>query len=298
MTTTARLVADTERYLFAGSREEQNRLNGPHDDTTTTFAFEFALRGIKSGAVLNVDLELVYVWSVNDSGLSAQVERGWWGSTPAAHDAAAIVTINPKFSKFDILDALNDDLNDLCAPSNGLFAPRTVELDYQASVRGYDLTGVDGLLGILGITYEEVGPEKQWPRIKNWELRREANTTDFPSGLALVLNQGAQPGHPIRVTYAAPFAPLTTMADVVEDVAGISTFAQDIPPLGAAFRLTQVRELKRNFTERQGEPRRADEVGAGAQLRSALGYAQLRQQRIHNEKSRLHREWPTRRMGT
>ena len=52
-------------------------------------------------------------------------------------------------------------------------------------------------------------------------------------------------------------------------------------------RLVAPREIKRNFTEAQGEPRRAAEVPPGAVASSMRTVAALRQQRITTEASRL-----------
>ena len=63
--------------------------------------------------------------------------------------------------------------------------------------------------------------------------------------------------------------------------------AYDLPPLGAAINLMAGREIKRNFTDDQGDVRRAVEVPAGAVAASANGLKQKRQLRINTEKARL-----------
>lgn len=289
VSTTADLVSECERYLYAGTREQHNRLEGAHDASTTTFTFEFDVT-FSAGVTLAVDLEVVYVWSVTST--TAVVERGWAGSTAAAHADAAIVTVNPKFSKFSILEAINSDLADLSSPVNGLFQMKTVELTYNSAIRGYNLTSVTDLLDVYEVRYDETGPSKTWPRVKSWTLKRLSETDDFASGNALVLHEPGQSGQQLRVLYKAPFASLTALADNVQTVAGLSTYADDIPSLGAAFRLLSVREGARNFFEVQGETRRAEEVPPGAQLRGASGLVGLRQDRVVKEAARLSQQFP------
>jgi hypothetical protein len=53
------------------------------------------------------------------------------------------------------------------------------------------------------------------------------------------------------------------------------------------------RELKRNFTESQGDTRRAEEVGSGAITNSIQNLVRLRRDRITAEAARLARQYPT-----
>jgi len=63
--------------------------------------------------------------------------------------------------------------------------------------------------------------------------------------------------------------------------------------LGAQIRLMSPREIKRNFTESQGDTRRADEVPAGSVAGSVSNLLRLRRDRIQAEAARLARAYPT-----
>jgi hypothetical protein len=63
--------------------------------------------------------------------------------------------------------------------------------------------------------------------------------------------------------------------------------------LGAQIRLMSPREIKRNFTESQGDTRRADEVAMGSVANSTAGLIRLRRDRIQAEAARLARAYPT-----
>jgi hypothetical protein len=73
---------------------------------------------------------------------------------------------------------------------------------------------------------------------------------------------------------------------------GIPSSAWDIPPIGAAISLMAGREIKRSFTESQGDSRRAAEVTAGTSTTSVRALIALRQQRITAEKQRLDGFYP------
>jgi hypothetical protein len=60
------------------------------------------------------------------------------------------------------------------------------------------------------------------------------------------------------------------------------------------MRLMAGREVKRNFTESQGDTRRAEEVPSGAVANSMLQLQRLRRDRVMAEAARLNRQYPLR----
>src|SRR5690349_10875429 len=113
MTTTALLIEDTKRILHTGRPDQQNKLAADTTAGATSLSFSFPLDGIQAGATVQVGLELFYVWSVNASAQTAVVQPAQQGSTAADHDSGDLVAVNPRFSDYAILRALNDDLADL-----------------------------------------------------------------------------------------------------------------------------------------------------------------------------------------
>jgi len=292
MTTALDLIEETRRLLFSGQNEELNRLAGAVTSNATTITFTYDVGGIQRGTTIAIDLEEIQIWDASGKTASV-VQRGVNGTVAAAHSDLATVTVKPKFSNFRILTAINHDLNDLSSPDNGLYQLKTVTLLYNPAVQGYDLTSVaSNLLGIAEVRYETIGPDKSWPRIDNYVVRRNMSTSDFASGTALILYEGGWPGQDVRVSYKAPFTLLTALTDDVVSAGGLPVTAVDIPPLGAALRLVAPRDVKRGFSEHQGEPRRADEVRVGDGAQSMRGMMMLRQARINSERSRLLAQYP------
>lgn len=294
MTTTAGLISETRRHLESYQQPSMNKLAASVTSSATTLTFTYDVGQVQAGTLLEIGLEVVYVWSVEVSSKTATVERAQAGSTALAHNAGAVVVLNPKFPAFAILKAINDDLADLSSPVHGLFAVRTLNLTATANSYGYDLAGATNLLEILDIRTQHPGLRRDWSTITNYQLDRSVSTTDFPSGLALTLSEGAYPGRPIRVLYKASFAPLVNLTDDVEVVAGLPPTMHDLPPMGAAVRLVGPREIRRNFVEEQGDSRRASEVPPGAVGASARAVQALRQSRIQAEASRLAQQYPDR----
>lgn len=292
MTLCSDLIAETRSYLQPTVRDALNTLNGNVTSGATTITLTYDVTAVTPGAMLAIDLEMLYVWQV--SGQVVTVQRGMQGTTAAAHNTGAVVTVNPRFSDFNIFRALNNELDDLSSPENGLYQALTTDLTWKPQIQGYDMSGVTGLIDVLRVRYDIPGPWKTWPEIRRWQLKINMRSSDFASTAALVLYDDAWPGRDVHVIYSAPFTHFAATTDNLT-VTGLPATAADIPPLGAALRLAGVREAQRNFTEAQSDPRRANEVPAGANRQAMSAYAALRTNRIKAESGRLGAQYPNRR---
>ena len=285
MPTAQSLIDDTRRHLLTGHNEELNRLEGAIGPSDLALAVEFDAGGIAPGSTISVGLEEMHVWAL--SGQTLEVQRGMNGSTPAAHADGAVVTVRPKFSDFRIFRALNDDLLDLSSPTNGLFRVETVEATYNAARNAYDLTGATNVFGVLDVWYENLGSSGNWSRLNQWRWLSDVPTSDFASGNAVFLDEGADPGRSLLIRFKTTYGQLVTAADDVETTTGLQDSAMDLPPLGAAIRLMIGRDVRRSFNEIQGEPRRAEEVPVGSAMQASRPLIAWRQTRIQAEAGRL-----------
>lgn len=292
MTTGNDWINSTRSYLMSGYAEERNKLSTAYTAGDTTLTFTYPLGGIRPGARLSIGLNTFYVWSVD--GQVATISAGEDSSTDANAASGSVVKVSPRFTDNEIWKALKDDLYDLSAPSSALFDTGTIDLTYNAIVNGYDLTSADNLISIYEVKYLTPGPQMDNPRIttSGWRLNRDAITSQFPSGISLQLFQPAYPGYNLRIVYRKYFTiPSLPTTDV--STTGLLDSALDLPPLGAAIRLMAGREIKRNFTESQGDTRRASEVAPGAVMQSVRNLQVLRQQRIAAEAGRLDALYPS-----
>ncbi len=256
-----------------------------------------ALGPIKEGSVISVDLEEMYVWAISEVSQTATVERGYLGSTAAAHTTLSIVYANSKFSAFSIFQALNADLMDLCSPASGLYRVVSLEVTYNPAIQGYDFTGATNVSNVLRVKYDTPGSSKTWVDLNpgsGYVFKRDASAGDFASGFSLTLRQDAWAGQSVRLTYATDFSPFTTLATTTTTV-GLPDSAVDLPPLGAGMRLAGVREVQRNFNESQGDTRRASEVPPNSQMAGMQALMRLRTMRVQAESAKLSSDYPPRR---
>lgn len=294
MTQLSDLVIAIQRRALSDFREESDNLGAALTDTTTgtiSLASGQSLGSIQPGAILQVDYECMLVTGASSTS-SISVIRGWFDSIATTHLNNAIINVNPRFPAVDIIKAINEDIDDLSAPTNGLFQMLELTTTFIPVQQGYDMTGLTNsqVLELWEVRAYEYGPAQKFPIIPGSavKLQRNANTSIFPSGMSFTLDKGGFPGRELRVQYKAPYTtPLVNATDDVYQVTGLHSQAHDIPILGAPNRLMQFRELKRSFTEAQGEPRRAQEVPVGSSLTASKGLMMLRSQRIDAERSRL-----------
>ncbi|HUR18891.1 MAG TPA: hypothetical protein VMZ51_08160 [Acidimicrobiales bacterium] len=287
--TTRQVVDDTRTHLLSGAREAQNKLVTGIDASVTSLMVTYPLGQIKAGSRISIGLEDMYVWAA--SATTVTVERGQFGTGAEAHNANDIITVNPKVSDAEIVREINNELADLSSPNNALFRVATTDIVTSPTVVGYNLP--TGLIDVLDIRWRAIGPEKVWPTADHWEVVQSQSTTEFASGISLMLHDGVDPGASLRVVYKAVFTPTVVLTDVVPTVTGIPTTAVDILALGAAIRCIAGREVRRNFTDNQGDTRRAEEVPPGAILGSTRNLVAIRSQRIAAEATRLADLYPS-----
>ena len=290
MTTAGNLVDRTAQNLLAGVVEERNKIASSLDASTTSVPIEYSLGSLREQTVFQVDSELMYIWEVNTASKTLTVERGFGGTTAATHADGAIVVVSPKFPRWQILQALNDELADLSSPMNGLFQMKTVDISYNGSDRQINLTGITSMIDVYDVRWRYLSDD--YPVVRRYRLMRDMPTSDFPSGYVLSLDEPVM-SSTIRVIYKDKYTAFSTEASTLAST-GASTELADLLVLGAQIRLLASREVKRNFVESQGDTRRADEVPAGAMNASVTNLLRLRRDRIQAEAARLNRQYPTR----
>jgi hypothetical protein len=291
------VIQKTRRRLMSGAREQIVQLTSNYTAGGEVLNIAGGFSGaIQAGAILGVDLELLLVLSTTVNG-AITVQGGYLGSTPANHTSGALVYINPRFSYFDIQVAINDDLLDLSSPTNGLGRITFIDQTFNPTYQGYDLgSNFDPISShILEVSYQIAPPVRTYPLIRrgDWRVLRQANQPSvFPSGNGLIIYKSGYPGLPVHIQFLAPFQPLVNLTDDLTSVAGLSPTMYDLPDLGAAIKLMQPREVKRNFYEAQPDPRKAQEIPPSAVMNSSAKLEAQRQMRIAVEADRITAAYP------
>lgn len=289
MSTAGALLDRVARQLLSGTIEERNKLATSVDSDDTSFVLSYELGALRVGAVFEIDSELCYVWEATVGSKTLVVERGYAGTTATSHTAGAIITINPRFPKAQMLDALNQDIDDLSSPANGLFRVVTQDVTYNGSDRQVNLTSASNVIDLIDVRLRYLADD--FPAIRRVRLARDLPTADFASGYALTFDESVMAGT-LRVRYKAPFTRVSALTDNIQSAAYIPVNMEDILEMGVMSRMLSMREIKRNFIESQGDTRRADEVPPGAMRDSFSNILRLRRDRIVAEAARLARQYP------
>ena len=298
----SQLIEKTLRLLTPTQLEQQLQITTNYVAGSGTLVLDSAaaaLNAVRPGTILANNLNLFYVTQVVSNTIS--VVGGYQGSTDVnqAHGAtaASTVVVRPKFSRFDISIAINDEIDSLSAPDNGIGQILNADITWVPVFMGYALpASFDSATSyILELQAKQVDPMRRFPLIRKGDYRTIRNQTDpaFPSGCGVIIyNTKGDPGQPVHVQYLAPFSRLVGPNDDALTVAGIPQSAQDIVPMGAALRLAPPREIQRNSTGAQPDPRKASEVPPNAIQSSANALNALYMRRIGQERSRIVRSFP------
>ena len=294
------MVERTYRHLMSNQREVVAKLNPAYVQGTGQMTLiSPGVNTIGPGSLLAVEWSVYRVdqWTPNPSstGGTAAVTVVQ-GSTDLVHPVNSDVYVNPKYTRWDIAVSLNDSLNSLSSPGNGLFAVGTTTLTYNPAFMGYDLAAVPfNFNGVIELTYDIASPSRNFPAIRKFKIVRGVSNAKLPSGRGIILYQSAWPGLNINFTYSYPFANLINPSDDAIMVAGLPPTAIDIPGMQTEIDLTIAREIKRNFIEAQPDPRKGQDVVSGGMLHATDKLEMRLEQRISEEADRLAVMWPSRR---
>lgn len=319
ITTVGDLLNDTIRHLLGVSRGEANTVSNTTAvaTTDTTVFFQYQPNGIARNSFINIDDELLFIWSVDTVANSAVVQRGMRGTVAASHAAGTWIDVNPRFPNYMIRAALQEEIRSW---PHDLFQVKTLDITAgpastqqpnQVTVsRAYDLTGMDPNFYFgVELQHSPKAFSDTWFRVKRWRIERLPTSgpsatgstfpiSYFPSGLALIVMEYIYTGQ-MRLSYASPFDVDTVFTDATDVVNTIGLHREllDIPPLGAAWRLLATREVRRTFVESQGQSRHAEEVPPEEIMKAALSLKGLRDNRLAQEVQRIRTRYPVRTLG-
>lgn len=290
-------MIDRTLQLTDRHRGRRNKLATTVSSSGTSWVTTYDLDGIQAGSRISCGLEDVHCWSVDTTTKTAVVERGDGETVGAGHTAGDVIYVNPDLSRFDCLQAINEEIAELSSPARGLYQMLAVDITYDASISGYDLAGVAStFLDVYELRWKQTGPSKYWPSIREFDVSRNMATSEFASGSAIFLFEGAQAGLPIRLKYKAKFAQLGTTDEtqVVETVTGLSESGVSILAYGAAARLAAGRAYRRSTFDAQGSTRRAEESTTQDVNTSVSGLLRQRDLATQAEAMRLLKLYPPR----
>jgi hypothetical protein len=273
--TTVGAMLDRVLGTLEGSRRiNLNRLDGAVAavSTDTDVAVRYDIGGWSPGTVMEVGRELMYVWDVkNRPSRVSTVQRGFRGTTPAAHADGAQVKFDPVWTRQQAFDALLAEIRDLNGSSLRGHAVATVASTASSPV--YDLPAGTVVRGIVSAS---------WPGAHGQPVRarwRFSPATDVDPASFVLLDHG-NVGSPLTVTYAVDFEDFTDESDVLGTACHVPSLAEEAMRYGAALRLLPQQEAARIDIEAVPSNRPADDVPVTSYSRLAEQLHQMRERSL------------------
>lgn len=248
MTTTLNNMIDEVLVNLAGYTFQQDRSTYIKTAVTTTTSSVAAPTILSLGStdsvgkgILEIDEELIWVDNFDRVSNTATVSpygRGYLGTTAATHAAEAKVTISPTFPRFNVKRAINDTIRSLGA---NIFAVKTTTFTFNAAVSTYAFANLN-VKNILSVTWQEIGPSKEWRPVRRWDFDAIANPEAFgytstDQVQTITLGEAPVSGRTVKVIYATDPEPFTSNSQVYTTVTGLPESTRDVVILGAAYRL-------------------------------------------------------------
>jgi hypothetical protein len=241
--------------------------------------------------IIEIDDELLWVELYNKSNATLTVApgfgRGYNGTQAAPHSANAQVTLSPTFPRVIIKQAINDTI---LSAGEKIYAVKSTTFTYNSAVTTYALP--DDAENILSVSWESVGPSKEWIPVKRWRPDRMANATAFNSNVTVSIYDPITSGRTVQVWYTAEPNTLSSNAQDYVAVTGLPLSTKDVIVLGAAARLLSFIDAGRmNFTSAEADMADSKIPSNGGTNISRYVYA-LYQQRLNEEAARLQAKYP------
>ena len=248
MTTLSSMIDEVQVNL-AGYTFQQDRstyLASPVLNTTSSSASPLILTlgstdNVGKG-IIEIDEELMWIDSydrVANTATVAPYGRGYLGTTAATHTLDTRVAISPTFPRFNIKRAINDTIRAL---GSNIFAVKSTTFTFNSAVNTYAFSNLN-IKNILTVTWQTIGPTKEWAPIRKWDFDSIADATAFgyTTGVdqvqTITLGEAPISGRTVKVTYATDPNVFATNTDVYTTVTGLPESTRDVVILGAAYRL-------------------------------------------------------------
>lgn len=244
--------------------------------------------------VIEIDDELLWIDSVDRVANTATVSpygRGYLGTTAATHAVDTKVTVAPIFPRDSIKKAINDTIN---AVGASIYATKQTTFTYNAAITTYEFENLN-IENILSVSWQDIGPTKEWIRIKRWDFDPFADVTTWGSGSqTITIGDVIIAGRTVKVMYATHPATFTATNQDFATQTGLSETVKDVVILGAAYRLLQYLDPARAA---QYSPQ-ADEIDAkrpfGASNNAVRQLYALYTQRLNEERTKQQTQYPPR----
>ena len=289
-------MVDEVRANLSGYTLRQDRITNLTNSggiTTSELAIKIGNSENLAKGIIEIDDELIWVNSFDKANLTLNAiqgfGRGYGGTTPAPHSQNAMVTLTPTFPRVNVKKAINDTINSLYPK---LFAVNYTTFTFNAAQIAYKLP--DDARDVLYVSWQTVGPSKEWLPVNRWRIDRMANVAAFDTTKTVNIYEKIMPGRTVQVYYSTIPNDLTNNTDDFASVTGLPESSRDVVTLGAAYRLLSYLDTGRiNLSSAEADindNKLPSTAGASA---SKYVFA-LYQQRLLEESNKLQDRFPIR----
>lgn len=296
--TVSTVVERVRRQLNSTVRMEVNVLAANINTTDTVLTFDHPLSSsTRNGAVLSIDNELMRVISVSVAAQEVTVLRGWQDSEAAAHVLGTEILVNPRWTLFDIYDAMFQEIESW---SPDIFDIANVELSTTEETNAVELAiEYSNAIGVIQARRNWTDDQQAlvWPEISFTLMRGAAAawSAATTSGLIVRFTSGngqAQVGN-VLLTIGMPFTTDDIDADTVLSTdKNIGASLLELIELGIKYRLMMDDEVGKSARNAQDEPRRNEDVPPGAALSLGQVLAQRYERRRAAEVIKFRTRYP------
>ncbi len=291
MSTIADSITRTKRLLNSNTRTELDAIHTGITDSGPTIRLKYQTDGIRAGSYISVEdgtnpPETMYVHSRNGEYIT--VQRAMDGSAGYAWTADTKIEVEPRFTGFQILEAVRDAIRFM---PNNLYAVGTTSATFSTtSLQTVDVAALNdqdhdtpgtGFLHVISATRTARNDQDRLLDI-NVRVQRQTDGT-----YKLIRQEGIEKAVTVNLIYAYPFKTGTLNLGTTLASLGMSSSMSDIPALGGAISLILGEESLRLDLHSQGDSRTDSAVAAGDRARYSLILQAQYDRRVSQEARRL-----------
>ena len=295
MATFAEMV-DEVRSNLAGYTLRQDRITylaNPGGINSTDRSIIIGSADNLAKGIIEIDNEMMWIDSFNVGNNTLNVipgfGRGYNGTTPSPHAENAQITLTPTFPRTVVEQAINDTINSFYPK---LFSTQSTVFTFNAAQVAYPLPSQ--ARDALYISWQTVGPSREWLPVNRWRMDRMANVAAFDTTATVNIYEKIMPGRNVQVWYSAIPNTLTNANDNFSDVTGLPESCRDVVTLGACYRLLSYVDSGRiNLTSAEADLADAKLPSTAGASSSKYVFA-LFQQRLQEEAIKMQNRYPIR----
>ena len=289
-------LVDEVKTNLAGYTLRQDRISNLTNSggiNTTDLAIQIGSNENLAKGIIEIDDEQIWINSFDKNSLTLNAipgfGRGYNGTTAAPHAQNSQVIMTPTFPRVSVKRAINDTINSFYPK---LFGVSSTTFTFNAAQVAYPLPAE--ARDVLYISWQTVGPSKEWLPVNRWRFDRMANVAAFNTTKTVNIYEKIMPGRTVQVYYSIIPNDLTNNTDDFATVTGLPETSRDVVTLGAAYRLLSYLDTGRiNLSSAEADindTKLPSQAGANA---SKYVYA-LYQQRLTEESNKLQDRFPIR----